>query len=65
MNRPRKESASIAIPGGILVTGGQYDSGGILKTTEKVYLNGTVKQGKSLPEYRSGHCMVEYQGTLH
>ena len=48
-------------PGGIFVTGG-YDGGKAQRTTEIIYANQTVKQGKSLPEVRAAHCMVEYQG---
>ena len=63
MDTPRTASSSIKIPGGILVTGG-YDGSKTLKTSELIYVNGTVKQGKSLPEPRYGHCMVEYQGEI-
>ncbi len=74
MTTPRWGSASISIPGGILVTGGSDDNCGAplrvmevenpLKTSEIVYLNGTVKQAKPLPEGRIGHCLVEYQGQI-
>jgi len=64
MNTQRSSSSSIKIPGGILVTGG-FDGGSKdLKTSEIIFINGTVKQGKELPEPRSGHCMVEYQGQI-
>merc|ERR1712038_1155088 len=63
MDTQRSSSSSIAIPGGILVTGG-YDGSNTLKTSEIIYINGTVKQGKSLPEPRYAHCMVEYQGEI-
>ena len=63
MATPRDSSASISIPGGILVTGGWNESNR-LKTSEIVYLNGTVKQAKPLPEPRYGHCLVEHQGQL-
>ena len=63
MGTQRSGSSSIKIPGGILVTGG-YDGRNFLKTSEIIYNNGTVKQGKSLPEPRFAHCMVEYQGQI-
>merc|ERR1711976_445514 len=49
MDTPRSSSSSIEIPGGILVTGGS-DGSNYLKTSEIIYNNGTLKQGKSLPE---------------
>ena len=63
----RYDSSSVPISDGILVTGGNVESdhnlsGNILKTSEIVKLNGTIKPGKSLPRKRDGHCMVEYQG---
>ena len=61
---PRVMSASISIPGGILMTGGLTESSDgpkVLQTSEIVYLNGTVRQSKPLPEPRAGHCLVEYQ----
>ena len=63
MDTPRHDSSSIAIPGGILVTGGSssYERE---KTSEQIFLNGTVKYGKPLPEPRDGHCMVEYNGQV-
>merc|ERR1719461_1143642 len=63
MDKPRRGSSSIKIPGGILVTGG-FDGSNNQKTSEIIYNNGTLKQGKSLPEPRWGHCMVEYQGQI-
>jgi hypothetical protein len=63
MDTPRFGSASVSIDDGILVTGG-YDGSNTLKTSEIVFLNGTVKQGKPLPEPREGHCLVEYQGQI-
>ena len=63
MDKPRSGSSSIQIPGGILVTGGN-DGSNNLKTSEIIFINGTVKQGKSLPEPRYAHCMVEYQGQI-
>ena len=59
----RTSSASVSIPGGILVTGG-WDGSKYLKTSEMVYLNGHVKQGISLPDVRFGHCMVKYQNQI-
>jgi len=64
MATPRSHSASIPIPGGILVTGGWGDGSDTLKTSEIVYLNGTVKQGKPLPAPRHGHCLVEHEGQI-
>jgi len=64
MDTPRSSSSSIQIPGGIFVTGGSDGSYNVLKTSELIHINGTVKQGKLLPEPRSGHCMVEYQGEI-
>jgi len=64
MDTPRSSSSSIQIPGGIFVTGGHDGSYNILKTSELIHINGTVKQGKLLPEPISGHCMVEYQGEI-
>ena len=63
----RYDSSSVPISGGILVTGGNVESdynfsGNLLKNSEIVKLNGTIKQGKSLPRQRDGHCMAEYQG---
>jgi len=63
MDTQRSGSSSIQIPGGILVTGG-YGGGKRLKTSEIIYYNGTVKQGRSLPKPRNGHCMVEYQDQI-
>jgi len=63
MNTPRSSSSSIAIPGGILVTGG-FNEGNVLKTSEIIYNFRNVKQGKSLPEPRVGHCMAQYQGQI-
>jgi len=63
MDTPRYGSASVSIDDGILVTGG-YDGSNYVKTSEIVFLNGTVKQGKPLPEPRYGHCLVEYQGHI-
>jgi len=64
MDTPRRRSSSIKIPGGILVTGGLDGRINKLKTSEIILINGTVKQGKSLPEPRFAHCMVEYQGQI-
>jgi len=65
MDTPRYGSASVSIDDGILVTGGYDDeTHGTLKTSEIIFLNGTVKQGKPLPEPREGHCLVEYQGQI-
>ena len=64
MDTPRDESASVSIDDGILVTGGTDDGGNRLKTSEIVFLNGTVKKGKPLPEPKYGHCLVEYQGQI-
>jgi len=63
MDTPRSNSASVSIDDGILVTGG-VDRSNRLKTSEIVFLNRTKKQGKPLPEPRSGHCLVEYQGQI-
>ena len=66
MSTSRLWSASFSIPDGIVVTGGLIHphkrTHKALKTTETVYLNGTVKQSKSLLWGRFGHCIVEYQG---
>jgi len=64
MDTPRYGSASVSIDDGILVTGGLDDGRNTLKTSEIVFLNRTKKQGKPLPEPRSGHCLVEYQGQI-
>jgi len=64
MDTPRFGSASVSIDDGILVTGGLDDGINTLKTSEIVFLNGTVKQGKPLPEPRYEHCLVEYQGQI-
>lgn len=64
MDTPRRRSSSIQIPGGILVTGGLDGRINKLKTSEIIFINGTVKEGKSLPEPRFAHCMVEYQGQI-
>ena len=63
MDTSRESTASVSIDDGILVTGG-HDGRNRLKTSEIIFLNGTVKQGKPLPEPRSGHCLVEYQGQI-
>jgi hypothetical protein len=64
MDTQRSASSSIKIPGGIFVTGGYDGSYNKLKTSEIIYNNGTVNQGKSLPEPRYYHCMAEYQGEI-
>jgi len=64
MSTQRTSSSSIAIPDGILVTGGFDHNNKVLKTSEQIYANGTVKQGKPLPEPRYGHCMTEYKGQI-
>ena len=51
------------IPGGILVTGG-VNYGPILKSSEIVYLNGTVRQARPLPQPRYRHCIVEHKGQI-
>ena len=66
MNTQRYVSSSIKIPGGILVTGGN-DGSNNLKTSEIIFINGTVKQGKSLPEPRLGtlHGRVSRRNHLY
>merc|ERR1719188_667715 len=62
---PRSFSASISISGGILVTGGfNVFELEVLKSSEMVFLNGTVKQAEPLPEPRAGHCLVEHKGQI-
>ena len=63
MATPRSHSASISIPGGILVTGG-FDGSKVLNTSEMVFLNGIVKEAKPLPEPKWGHCLVEHKGQI-
>ena len=62
MATPRWGSGSIAIPNGILVIGGEDDEYNRLKTSEIIYLNKSVVQGKSIPEPRFASCIVNHQG---
>ena len=65
MYTPRRGSSSLSIPGGIFVTGGWDGTiAGELETSELIYFNGTKKKGKSLPDLRYAHCMVEYHGQI-
>jgi len=63
MGVPRSQSASVPIPGGILVSGG-YDGVNFLKSNLIVSTDGSVQKGGELPEPRNGHCLVEYQGQI-
>jgi len=65
MAAPRVSSRSLAFPNGaIWVTGGSDNSFNTHKTTEMIYLDGTVKPGPELPEPLEGHCLVQYEGTI-
>ena len=64
MNTPRRGSAAISIHNGVWITGGRDDGDNHLSSTEFIFLNGTKKDGPSLPQPRSGHCLVQYKGTI-
>ena len=57
MSSPRSGSAAISIHNGVWITGG-YDGDNDLSSTEFIFLNGTKKDGPSLPEPRGSHCLV-------
>ena len=63
MSSPRSGSAAISMHNGVWITGG-YDGDNDLSSTEFIFLNGTKKDGPSLPQPRSGHCLVQYKGTI-
>ena len=63
MSSPRSASAAISMHNGVWITGG-YDGDNDLSSTEFIFLNGTKKDGPSLPQPRSGHCLVQYKGTI-
>ena len=65
MSKQRADFASVALKGALWVTGGntKMDEKGSHarshdKSTEFVYLNGSVSQGPDLPTARDDHCMV-------
>lgn len=61
MNQPRSDSASISIPGGMIVIGG-WDGSNRLKTSQIVRLDGSsVTYGPEIPEPRYGHCIAQYK----
>ena len=61
MIQVRSGSASISIPGGIIVIGGLGD-GFTLKTSQIVRLDGSaVTYGPHIPEPREGHCIAQYK----
>ena len=63
MSTPRSGSAAISIHNGVWITGG-YDGDNDLSSTEFIFLNGTKKDGPSLPQPRSHHCLVQFKGTI-
>jgi len=64
MSTVRSQSSSVSIPdGALLVTGGQ-NGVKVLKSSEMVFTNGSVIPGKSLPEPRYGHCLVQYKNII-
>lgn len=61
MNQPRIYTASISIPGGMIVIGG-WDGSNTLKTSQIVRLDGSsVTYGLEIPEPRWGHCIAQYK----
>ena len=61
MNQPRSDSASISIPGGMIVIGG-HDGSNTLKTSQIIRMDGShVTHGPQIPEPRSGHCIAQYK----
>ena len=64
MNTPRRGSAAISIHNGVWITGGRDDGHNDLSSTEFIFLNGTKKDGPSLPQPRSFHCLVQYKSTI-
>ena len=63
MSSPRSASAAISMHNGVWITGG-YDGDNDLSSTEFIFLNGTKKDGPSLPQPRSYHCLAQYKGTI-
>ena len=64
MSTPRKASAAISIHNGVWITGGDDEQRNDLSSTEFIFLNGTKKDGPSLPQPRSFHCLVQYKSTI-
>merc|ERR1712179_816377 len=56
MYSKRNQFSSVPFNGGMLVMGGY--SAPILKSTEVIYLNGTINKGVDLPTNRARHCSV-------
>jgi len=61
MQTARNDAKAVALDGALWVTGGDDRKYDALKSTEIMYLNGTVKAGPELPEAISGHCIAQYE----
>jgi len=59
---PKNSMASVAFPNALWVTGGDNSNYDSVKTTELIYLDGTVKNGPELPEAMASHCIAQYEG---
>ena len=62
MRTERSSHSAVAVQDGLWVTGGWGGNRGRLewfRSTESIFLNGSVVQGVDLPSARSGHCTVD------
>ena len=59
MHTERFAHTSVIHKNALWVTGGSHERRRALKSTDFIFLNGTVKKGQDLPEGRWGHCMVD------
>jgi len=59
MHTERAGHTSVVHKNALWVIGGLNEQERFLKSTEWVFLNGTVEKGPDLPEERGGHCMVD------
>ena len=62
MNTPRDNGAAVAVQDGLWITGGNVEGDTFLSSTELIFLDGKTKPGPRLPQPRSGHCLLQYNG---
>ena len=65
MNQKRAVASSTVINDYLWVTGGFDENFNLLKTTEKIYSNGTVEPGINLPFPVRAHCMVNHGNIVY